>query len=771
MISSRKARRTFCSLAQSVCIFAGFMAHASAQTTTTDTLDASSHIDELRSAVSTAGTARIGQARIELAEAILAQLAGEGLDLTLLFGVPSAEDIARVEQAARQAGALESARDQLEAAAAAIQRQPDYAESPKSQQRVSELLVDLGERRLPLVRARSAILLASSVADATMAQEHARQAIVFVGEMPPFDDRTDAQRLLIVGAALLILSDPDRARAAFEQARTNANSAGASRLLLESSIGLSLALGRTQDAEAGVRLLEQALDAPQTATLTAADGVIARLAATDALFQLTIERAAGLSSEAGRRRVVAEAFARYEQLLTDERIAGDYAARRALVLDKVASIHLDTESTQTPPILALAHARASETSAAIKMLDALLARTDEDLGPVAPDIRWERARILLRSAQSPGALSPLQDQLDAATLLADLADLGPGHPFAVDAIRAACSLTAAAGETAGAVRLRALRVGTSRFAHLPEVDVWRLQLADLLDAAEPEAEAALTAIGPGSEHAAAAQARLVQRARERLMRSSGEQREELAVELLERARTAQVSVTTIDMRTLAADAEVAALTELGQIEEAARVLARAAEWAKGGEGREIRSSRALTSALRENVVRALAEDGGGKHGSLAPVFLQTATIDARLASGADAPKARKIASLTDLALALTLAGDGCRAVELYDELIAQQGRVREHLLWRGEALLACGEDEEAFSQFRDLAGALEASGDRSAAYWACWSRMLELLAKRNDDGERTEMILREVRRLRFLDESLGGSPYQARIERVERELK
>ncbi len=72
---------------------------------------------------------------------------------------------------------------------------------------------------------------------------------------------------------------------------------------------------------------------------------------------------------------------------------------------------------------------------------------------------------------------------------------------------------------------------------------------------------------------------------------------------------------------------------------------------------------------------------------------------------------------------------------------------RSARLGLGEALLAAGDDAGAFAQFRDLAAALEAAAERSADYFHAWTRMLEILARQNKDGARTQTIQRECKRL------------------------
>ena len=78
---------------------------------------------------------------------------------------------------------------------------------------------------------------------------------------------------------------------------------------------------------------------------------------------------------------------------------------------------------------------------------------------------------------------------------------------------------------------------------------------------------------------------------------------------------------------------------------------------------------------------------------------------------------------------------------------AEVGRWFE--LVRADARLAVGEDAEAFGVYRRMAGSALPGERGERWYWHASARMLQVLARQNEGGSRTEAIRREVRRLRL----------------------
>jgi len=70
-------------------------------------------------------------------------------------------------------------------------------------------------------------------------------------------------------------------------------------------------------------------------------------------------------------------------------------------------------------------------------------------------------------------------------------------------------------------------------------------------------------------------------------------------------------------------------------------------------------------------------------------------------------------------------------------------------LLRADARLALGEDAEAFGAYRRMAGSASPGERGERWYWHASARMVQVLARQNEGGARTDAISREVRRLRL----------------------
>jgi len=112
--------------------------------------------------------------------------------------------------------------------------------------------------------------------------------------------------------------------------------------------------------------------------------------------------------------------------------------------------------------------------------------------------------------------------------------------------------------------------------------------------------------------------------------------------------------------------------------------------------------------------------------------------------------------------------DAPSAARDFDQVLSAEPGWRSARLGLAEALMLTGDDAGAFSRFRDLAAALEAAGERSADYFHCWTRMLEILQHQNRDGSRTQTIRRECRRLLLSPELRLCPPCRERLTALER---
>lgn len=174
----------------------------------------------------------------------------------------------------------------------------------------------------------------------------------------------------------------------------------------------------------------------------------------------------------------------------------------------------------------------------------------------------------------------------------------------------------------------------------------------------------------------------------------------------------------------------------GAVEAAEWILAQAADHTQAG--MEFLAPHALDAALD-------AEAKGD-----APAQTRAAELAERLASAAARPVIRS--------RALTLAGRPDDALRALAAAASPEAN-----LARAEALYALQRDEDAFPLYRVLAESHEANRRDTDAYWRAWTRMLQIIERREGDN-RHEEIAREINRLRIQDKRLGGDPHRRRLE-------
>lgn len=118
-----------------------------------------------------------------------------------------------------------------------------------------------------------------------------------------------------------------------------------------------------------------------------------------------------------------------------------------------------------------------------------------------------------------------------------------------------------------------------------------------------------------------------------------------------------------------------------------------------------------------------------------------------------------------VAWALLLTGRTDEAAELFDRLSQAKPEVLEYRRGGAEAHLAKGEDQEAFARFRGIVST--ADPDASPDAWFAWTRMMEILARHNEDGKRSAEIRREIARLRTLQSALERPDCLDRLRAIE----
>jgi len=142
----------------------------------------------------------------------------------------------------------------------------------------------------------------------------------------------------------------------------------------------------------------------------------------------------------------------------------------------------------------------------------------------------------------------------------------------------------------------------------------------------------------------------------------------------------------------------------------------------------------------------------------------------------EAPKATE--ALIRLGWALLLAGDAGAARSKFDEWVNPDGHRKvvprpaplQLRMGRAEAMFAMGDDQPAFALYREIADNAAFADPGGRDFWRAWTRMLEILARQNTDGARTETITREIARLRAMPSAPDHPDCLARLAEIEQAL-
>lgn len=132
--------------------------------------------------------------------------------------------------------------------------------------------------------------------------------------------------------------------------------------------------------------------------------------------------------------------------------------------------------------------------------------------------------------------------------------------------------------------------------------------------------------------------------------------------------------------------------------------------------------------------------------------------------------ARLVRLQAEAAIAMVEAGDG-DARALLEALLADAGKVpggatRVRLALARARLAIADERERGFSDLKALAADLDGRGDRSEPFWHAWTLILETVATERGDADHAGSIKANISKLRTIDRTLGGEPWTTRIQRV-----
>jgi len=742
-----------------------------------------SRLDELRRRVDALdGRAGGGEAAMELSERLLDRIGADGVDLAALYGVATHEQAAWAHALAAEArSAAQRAAALIESEIRAVESHRDFSTDRAMQDRRSRLAVEMLEFRRPLAEARAALLQAAVEDSAPRRREAAHAAAAIVDGLDLRDPAWEARRLLIRGGAALLANPGDAGAAqaaieAFSVCLELIDPGRDARLHVEAALGRGVAAMETQGIGAARAAVRAAMARPP---FTPRDMRSApwRLAAAGALYRIGLREAGRAGTVSERRDAIERASEGYVELLT--RSEEGVESVRAAVYQAVAGLRWPDAPAELPTIAGLALAdraiRAGDTGRAIELLEAMIARSDSALGPLAGDALWEHARALLDLAMTDESGA---DELRLRAM-GSLVRIGRDHAdwrAAADAVESACRLgrwlEGRAPERmqrgAEALRIEALRLATLRYAHLESINQWRLDLGRLaLDESGAQALTAITIDTPADY----AQARhiLIDSLRERMERAEGAARRDTARSILAQVDETRAALRNADLSRddiagwlVALDAPAtAAMIELDELERATLL---ATSTAAEGVGRSV------FVGLARRMAGAERRDDMHEARRLAAFTARVGAVVLERAGREALDDASRRWITLHHARAQTLLGRGAEAAALLEALERSGTADRAVRFWKADAMHEAGDAAGAFAIWRELAGGLEAAGEHDEIFWRCWARMLGALADRNEDGARSATIRREAARLRAIDESLGGRPHRGRIEDVLRRL-
>jgi tetratricopeptide (TPR) repeat protein len=602
----------------------------------------------------------------------------------------------------------------------------------------------------------------------------------------------------------------------------------ASDVRLEAMLGAMLSQARALGPIAAQRELDtKASREPVRSWL--ASSTRRSLLAADASMRLSRVQAAFAKEQAQRDQSLSLALARYADALSvDDLMLSREQVTNSVLLHLARVLPARQSYQDLHPVAAIARARAlaaepASRLRAVAILDEAMGRPPAELGSLVALVMFDLAAACA-AVDDPALLQR------AVTLFLAFADRFPADERAGLAVALACAasdhllrLDTNNLDAAGRIQtaLDTLRRAHTAAVDVPDRDSWRLALARLLiwrvesglvspaDAlvAAREAAAALSsireprlALPAAVERAAAWNAVLAMPDADPATAHEVSTRLLAAIEDA-RAERAIDSESTVDVDARLAVFQGRAALAGGSAAEAFELVAPLVGDPRPSAGSRIQSDamvialqaqirlatpieRALETALqletiRPGAARSLVERMASAQWSellplsrglvvsgvgarVEPSGMLALFLAARLAGEIESGVAGE-AAWRRVAWALLLTGRTDEAAELFDRLSQAKPEVLEYRRGGAEAHLAKGEDQEAFARFRGIVSA----ADPDASPWFAWTRMMEILARHNEDGKRSAEIRREIARLRTLQSALERPDCLDRLRAIE----
>ncbi len=434
-------------------------------------------------------------ARLERAAQRLASIEEDGSALSVLFGIPLPE----------QADAVKRASEFTLSLLASIDSQG--ADDPRSP----------SDARIPLLRARAAILLAALTDEPTYREALAQTAIANVEHLSVGDADADAARRVAHAVALVQAGDHLDARRHLLELIREAPALRASPTIIgEARLAMPLTARNAAERAAATDALRQALPA-EPFTVDRLPDPLWRLAAAEAVARTRLPEPS----------LAPAALDDLLALASDPDLVRDASRRRALIYAKIASgtgpfadqIDWNAMPAEVPFARAAVLSRTAQGwNEALDLFDLVTRRADA--GALRAEALWESA-IILRVQNT--------DESRAAAImhLERLAREFPDSARASDAL-AIVVADAASGDTPvpEAFELGVLRLAVERFGSHPQADFYRVKYAERIEG--PDRLEVLEPVTPGTPEGSAAAALYIETIRE-LLDEDADPRERVAL--------------------------------------------------------------------------------------------------------------------------------------------------------------------------------------------------------------------------------------------------
>jgi len=742
---------------------------------------------------------------IDEIERTLRDLERTGADLSVLFGIPSDAERALVLDAGLRIVDLASrAEKMIKAAVEAADREDDADVEQR------DTLITNNAGQVPIRLARGALLAASAMPNGAERDEHFERANKAITRVRTISGWLELETITLLGIEALLHGKPLSAIKHFDEARgTLAGADPSEPLALEFTPAVTLGLVRATLEGRGwsaAQTAQRTLTArPPFETTGSPDPALA-VVLTDVRFAIQAARGEAENTRSSRASVLAQAFANYDDLAQTLLRTGLDAQQAWRIACAQANEAMQPwmERGSLPPValagLSFALMDAEKTSA--EGIDLARDAMADTLG-VNKELHNLAALQLMRSLGTSDSVVHVSEACAIAARLS-VENFGDVRSQEYEPALAVRILEMSAQSDDLDTAIRSLR-RTSETGAGERLPLWRTYLATALTSKgdEPSLREAITVLGlidvQGTPNTVnmlrtakvyaslffmtrstsdatdwlASADRAVAAVPENAITSALNQRA-LALLALDRAEDALVAAQSawehlLDARNPilvleCASAVFEACRQIGEVAPILAILERVPAESSMTPTLHTRAHEIVHARIRETSTHFLSEESRDLSDDARILSL----ISSRLDPQADLVQLSRLQH--DAAIAFILSGEPERALETILAITERAGKSADRLHLQAEARLAVRDDAGAFADLRTLAGATEANSSTTDLYWYAWARMVEILDRRNTNGDRTPTILREITRLRATDGYDFCAECAERIEAVATKL-